>query len=143
MSPTLYEVYAIKYATREGTRSGNFIGGDPHDGPMPMDYFVWLIRNAERTVVVDVGFSEAVARQRKRTFLRTPSAGLALLGVQAASVQDVVITHLHYDHVGTFFDVPAARFHLQDAVMSFAKCRYMRHGRLNHGFVVDVVVGIV
>jgi len=123
MSPDIYEVYAIKYATREGTRSGNFIGGDPHDGPMPMDYFVWLIRNPERTVVVDVGFSEAVARQRKRTFLRTPSAGLALLGVQAATVQDVVITHMHYDHVGTFFDFPAARFHLQDAEMSFATGR--------------------
>jgi len=57
MSSDIYEVYAVKYATREGTRSGNFIGGDPHDGPMPMDYFVWLIRNTERTVVVDVGFS--------------------------------------------------------------------------------------
>ena len=75
MSDELYEVYAIKYATRDGTRSANFIGGDPHDGPMPMDYFVWLIRNEARTVVVDTGFSEAMARQRKRTFLRTPSAG--------------------------------------------------------------------
>ena len=89
MSPDIYEVYAVKYATRGGTRSGNFIGGDPHDGPMPMDYFVWLIRNPDRTFVVDVGFSEAMARQRKRTFLRTPSEGLALLGVQAATVQDV------------------------------------------------------
>ena len=46
MSQDIYEVYAIKYATRDGTRSANFIGGDPHDAPMPMDYFVWLIRNA-------------------------------------------------------------------------------------------------
>ena len=92
MSQDIYEVYAVRYATRDGTRSANFIGGDPHDGPMPMDYFVWLVRNAERTFVVDVGFSEAMARQRKRTFLRTPSEGLALLGVQAATVKDVVIT---------------------------------------------------
>ena len=63
MSPDIYEVYAVKYATRDGTRSGNFIGGDPHDGPMPMDYFVWLIRNPDRTFVVDVGFSEAMARR--------------------------------------------------------------------------------
>jgi hypothetical protein len=49
MSQDIYEVYPVKYATREGTRSGNFIGGDPHDAPMPMDYFIWLIRNAERT----------------------------------------------------------------------------------------------
>ncbi len=143
MSPQLHEVYAIKYATRGGTRSANFIGGDPHDGPMPMDYFVWLIRNGERTVVVDTGFSAEVARQRKRTFLRTPAEGLALLGVDAASVKDVVITHMHYDHVGTFFDFPVARFHLQDREMSFATGRYMRHGRFNHGYEVDDVVGMV
>ena len=53
MSREIYEVYAVKYATRDGMRSANFIGGDPHDAPMPMDYFVWLIRNAERTFVVD------------------------------------------------------------------------------------------
>jgi hypothetical protein len=82
MSRGTYEVYAVKYATRDGTRSANFIGGEPHDAPMPMDYFVWLIRNAERAFVVDTGFSEAMARQRKRTFLRSPSEGLALLGAE-------------------------------------------------------------
>ena len=79
MRQETYEVYAVKYATREGTRSANFIRGDPHDAPMPMDYFVWLIRNGERTFVVDTGFSEAMARQRRRTFLRSASDGLALL----------------------------------------------------------------
>jgi hypothetical protein len=34
-----YEIYAIRYATREARRRDNFIGGDPHDGPMPMDYY--------------------------------------------------------------------------------------------------------
>ena len=62
MTEETYEVFAIKYATRDAMRSGHFIGGDPHDGPMPMDYFVWLVRNANRTFVVDTGFSEAMAR---------------------------------------------------------------------------------
>jgi glyoxylase-like metal-dependent hydrolase (beta-lactamase superfamily II) len=80
-----------------------------------------------------------VAKQRKRTFLRSPSEGLALLGIEAASVRDVIITHMHYGHV----DFPAAHFHLQDAEMSFATGHYMRHGRFNHGYEVDDVVGIV
>ena len=44
MSTTLpeYEVFALRYATRDAQRRDHFIGGDPHDGPMPMDYFVWL-----------------------------------------------------------------------------------------------------
>ena len=48
-----YEIYAIKYATRDAKRPAHFVGGDPHDTPMPMDYFVWLVRNAERTIVID------------------------------------------------------------------------------------------
>lgn len=138
-----YEVFAIRYATRDAQRSSHFIGGDPHDGPMPMDYFVWLVRNAERTFVVDTGFTAEMAEKRKRTFLRTPIAGLALMGVDAKTVKDVVITHMHYDHVGTFFDFPAARFHLQDLEMNFATGRYMRHGRFNHGYEVEDVVGMV
>ena len=39
-----YEVFALRYGTREARRHEHFIGGDPHDGPMPMDYFVWLAR---------------------------------------------------------------------------------------------------
>jgi len=36
----VYEVYAVKYARHERRASANFLGGDPHDGPMPIDYFV-------------------------------------------------------------------------------------------------------
>ena len=39
-----YEVIAIKYATRSGARPDHFGGGDPHDVPMPMDYYLWVIR---------------------------------------------------------------------------------------------------
>jgi hypothetical protein len=32
-----YELYAIRYAMRDAQRRDHFIGGDPHDAPMPMD----------------------------------------------------------------------------------------------------------
>src|SRR5207247_315300 len=83
------------------------------DGPMPLDYFVWLVRGGGRELVVDTGFSSAMAAKRGREHLRCPTHGLRLLGVDAASVKDVVITHLHYDHVGNFELFPAATLHLQ------------------------------
>ena len=138
-----YEVYAIKYARRDARRHEHFIGGDLHDAPMPMDYFVWLIRNQERTIVVDTGFTAEVAVKRKREFIRTPKAGLALLGVKAEEVREVVITHMHYDHVGTFFDFPQAVFHLQDEEMNYVTGRYMRHSRFAHSIEVEDVVGMV
>jgi len=138
-----YEVFAIRYARRDARRAEHFIGGDPHDAPMAMDYFVWLIRSAERTFVVDTGFTAEVAARRKREFLRAPKEGLALLGVKADAVRDVIITHMHYDHVGTFFDFPNAVFHIQDDEMSFVTGRYMRHARFAHSFEPDDVVGMV
>ena len=108
-----------------------------------MDYFVWVLRNAQRTVVVDTGFHAAMADKRNRKYLRSPKEGLALLGVDVAQVRDVVITHLHYDHVGTFDDFPSARFHLQDAEMGFATGRHMCDGYFSHGYEVEEVVGMV
>lgn len=138
-----YEIYAIRYAWRDARRANHFVGGDPHDAAMPMDYFVWVVRNSERMFVVDTGFTKAVADKRKRQYLRTPAEGLALLGIDAATVENVILTHLHYDHVGTFHDFPNARFHMQDDEMSYVTGRHMRHRQFNHGYEVDDVVGVV
>jgi glyoxylase-like metal-dependent hydrolase (beta-lactamase superfamily II) len=138
-----YEIYAIKYAWRDAKRHMHFVGGDPHDAPMPMDYFVWLVRGNGIEYVIDTGFNQAMADKRKRTFIRQPAEGLALLGVDARQVKDVIITHLHYDHVGTFQDFPKAQFHLQDLEMNYATGRYMRHKQFNHGYEVEEVIGMV
>jgi len=143
MSREAYEVYAVKYATRDGTRSANFIGGDPHDGPMPMDYFVWVAKGGGRTFVIDTGFNAEVSEKRKRTFLRCPVEALAALGIDANAVEDVILTHLHYDHVGNFDRFPKARFHLQERELAYATGRYMHYPRLSHSFEVEDVCGIV
>ncbi len=138
-----YELYAIKYAHHARRASENFIGGDPHDGPMPLDYFVWLIRGDGREIVVDTGFSAAVAAKRGRDHLRCPTAGLGLLGVDSKQVKDVVITHLHYDHVGNFDLFPAATLHLQDLEMRYATGRHMSEAQFGGAYDVEDVVGMV
>ncbi|HVJ52081.1 MAG TPA: N-acyl homoserine lactonase family protein [Aliidongia sp.] len=138
-----YEVFALRYAMRDARRSDHFIGGDPHDGPMPMDYFLWLIRGAGRTIVVDCGFTAEVAAQRGRTFLRSPVEALALMGVDAETVEHVVLTHLHYDHVGNFHRFPKAEFHLQEPDLHFAVGRHMRYRHVAHSYEVEDIVGIV
>jgi glyoxylase-like metal-dependent hydrolase (beta-lactamase superfamily II) len=138
-----YEVFAIKYAHHERTAGQNFLGGDPHDGPMPMDYYVWLVRGAGREVVIDTGFGAAAARRRNRRLVRPVEEGLRLMGVDAAQVRDVVITHLHYDHVGNFELFGRAIFHLQDLEMQYATGRSMCHEALRHAFDVEDVVGMV
>ncbi|MEC7916908.1 MAG: N-acyl homoserine lactonase family protein [Actinomycetota bacterium] len=142
---TSYEVHAIKYAEREAVRAEHFVGGDPHDDTsMPMDYFVWLIRNDDgKEWIVDTGFEEDDAQNRQRTLLRTASEGVALLGVDPQEVTDVIMTHFHYDHAGGVNQFPNATFHAQDQEMSFATGRDMTHKAYNHAFNVRHVQDLV
>jgi glyoxylase-like metal-dependent hydrolase (beta-lactamase superfamily II) len=143
VSTPRYEVFALKYAHHARRSRENFLGGDEHDVPMPLDYFVWLIRGEGREIVVDTGFSAAMAAKRKRDHLRCPAVGLTLLGCDARAVRDVVITHLHYDHAGNFDLFPGATLHLQDREMQYATGRYMCHECFRGAFEVEDVVGMV
>jgi glyoxylase-like metal-dependent hydrolase (beta-lactamase superfamily II) len=140
-----YEVYAIKYATMpERMRSGNFIAIDPHDdAPMPIDYYVWAVIGEERSYVIDTGFDAATAAQRGRTLLRTAAEGLAMVGVDAAAVEDIVATHMHYDHIGSFDQFPRARYHLQELEMRFATGPHMCTAAMNYPFEADHVATMV
>jgi len=141
-----FEVYAIKYAHHERQARENYINPDIHDSSMPMDYFMWVARNEDRVVVIDTGFNEEVARKRGREFLRCPAASLSLLDISAAQIRDVVITHMHYDHVGNFLLFPNADFHVQDREVNFATGRNMRHACMRNAYeprdVADLVMKV-
>ena len=143
MSIPQYEVFALRYGTRAAMSSSHFLGGDPHDAPMPMDYFVWVARSPDKTFVIDTGMTQEDATARKRQFLNCPIDMLSELGINAAAVSDVILTHLHYDHAGNYHKLPNATFHLQDREMEFATGRAMGYKKMAHSFDVDDVVGVV
>jgi glyoxylase-like metal-dependent hydrolase (beta-lactamase superfamily II) len=145
MSETLpeYQVYALRYATREARRAEHFVGGDPHDAPMPMDYYVWAAVSPERSIVIDTGFTAETAARRGRRFLRDPVDALKLIGIEPDAVKDVILTHLHYDHVGNFTRFAKAQFHLQEPEIHFATGRHMRHHATSHSFELDDILNVV
>ena len=91
MSDDNYEIYAIKYAFHERGSRDNFIGGDTHDVPMPLFYYVWVITNGSRTFVLDTGFDEKAAQNRKRDLLKPVGEGLKAMGFDPGGVKDVII----------------------------------------------------
>lgn len=141
----VYEVLALRYATFAGRmRHQNVLRFDPHlDGPMPIDFFIWVIRNETRTIVVDTGFDRAEGERRDRLVTREPRECLEMVGIDPASVRDVIITHLHFDHAGTIDHFPNATFHLQDAEMAYATGRYMCHPEFTHPFTAEIVCDMV
>jgi glyoxylase-like metal-dependent hydrolase (beta-lactamase superfamily II) len=106
-----YEVMAVRYGTRQTTKSDVFLHyalyGEP-DEPTQMDYFFWVLRGAGRTILVDCGFSERSGARRGRTMLCPPVEALHRLGIEPADVGALIVTHAHYDHIGNLGQFPAA-----------------------------------
>jgi hypothetical protein len=107
-----------------------------------MDYYLWVVRGSGRLLLVDTGFNMDMAVKRNRTLLRTPAERLKLLGIDMAEVRQIVITHFHNDHVGSFDGFPNAEFHVQDDEMAFATGRHMRYERFNRAYEPDHVAGL-
>jgi glyoxylase-like metal-dependent hydrolase (beta-lactamase superfamily II) len=123
-----YEVYALRYGTLPDRSSRqNYLHADGHDGPMPLDFFIWLVVGHGRTIVVDTGFGPRGAERRGRRYLCTPVEALRSVGVETDDVGDVILTHMHYDHAGNTGDFGRARFHVQDSEMAFCTGRCMCH----------------
>lgn len=82
---------------------------------------VWLLEGTERVILIDTGLGdidEVAAMQHRygvdfvasRTDDQDLVAGLARHGVKPQDVELIVLTHLHFDHVGNNELFPNARF---------------------------------
>jgi glyoxylase-like metal-dependent hydrolase (beta-lactamase superfamily II) len=106
-----YEVYAVRYGRLESTKGDLFYRygsyGEP-DLTVEMAYYFWILQNGGETVVVDSGFEPGAGSRRGRECLVDPIVALRTLGVDPESVRTVIVTHLHYDHVGNLAAFPNA-----------------------------------
>ncbi|HTM95864.1 MAG TPA: N-acyl homoserine lactonase family protein [Croceibacterium sp.] len=136
---------AIRYARHERNAAENFnVPVDDHDLPMPLDYFVWAIhRDGHPPLIVDTGFGESAAAARGRTMIRPVVEGLRDAGIDQLGIEDVILTHLHYDHAGSLSLFPNARFHVQDAELAFATSRHVCDRAVRGPFDGDPVAELV
>jgi glyoxylase-like metal-dependent hydrolase (beta-lactamase superfamily II) len=143
MSEDIHEVYAVRYGHHDRKAAENFIGGDPHDVLQPLDFYVWAIVGKAGAIVLDTGFDAAMGKRRQRELIKPVGDGLKTVGIDPATVETVILSHMHYDHVGNYNLFPHARYHLQDLEMAYATGRSMCHGALRLPFEVEDVVTLV
>jgi glyoxylase-like metal-dependent hydrolase (beta-lactamase superfamily II) len=92
----------------------------------PLPFFVFVIEGPGGPVVVDTGApgaAEVLHRQGldvSRPPEQEPEAALARAGVDAAQVERVVLTHLHWDHCGNGDLFPQAEFFVQRSELQYA-----------------------
>ncbi len=142
-TPEPFALYALKYASRVAPASECFLGAEAHEPSRGMDYFVWVATNSTATVVLDTGFSAEVAAKRGREYERSPAEGLRALGIDPAKVDRVILSHMHYDHVGNIASFPNARYWVQEAEMAFYTGAAAHFPRFSRSIEVEDVVGLV
>lgn len=113
-----YEIYALKYAERD-TRACEFFYREPSDEKVTLHYYVWAVLGGPAPLVIDTGFTpEDAARRGIRGYV-SPAEMLRRIGVTAAEVPTVVISHLHYDHWDGHVFFPGAAFVVQRPEVEF------------------------
>lgn len=139
-----FELYAIKYAhSGPRTLGDNMMGGDIHQSHSPLDFFIWVAKRGDRTFLIDTGMSAESARQRGMSRLRAPADAVMLLGLDPEKLEDVILTHMHFDHAGMLHRYPNATFHIQESEMDYATGRCMCSKMLRRGYDIEDVVHLV
>jgi glyoxylase-like metal-dependent hydrolase (beta-lactamase superfamily II) len=112
-----WTIDGVRYATRPHVKSEFMyqyaLYGEP-DVPQALDYWFYVLRDGDRTIVVDTGFDAELGRSRGRTVLADPAPILASLAADT-----LVLTHLHYDHIGNIPAVGQVRIVMPATELAF------------------------
>jgi len=109
----IHEVHAIRYGEQKLRREGStFLGGDPTKMIRGLDFFTYVIKGPAGTFIVDTGMNADLSGEGGREFLIEPAEALSRFGVDPKTVDTVLLTHAHFDHVGNLDHYPNAKFWL-------------------------------
>src|SRR5690348_4267724 len=113
-APPTYEVYAVRYATIPQFKVSARLAGADTGRRIDLAMMVWVIKGGGRTVLLDAGFHRAdlVNRWHPAGFV-PPSEAIGRLGIHAEDVTDVIISHVHWDHLDGVDLFPRARVWIQ------------------------------
>jgi glyoxylase-like metal-dependent hydrolase (beta-lactamase superfamily II) len=110
-----FEVYAIRYATAPGFPLSSLVAGADPGRKIDIPFMIWALKGRDgRNILVDAGSYKGPVFEswHLRDFVK-PSAAIGKIGLAPQDITDVVITHIHWDHVNGVDLFPAARVWIQ------------------------------
>ena len=114
-----YRVFALKYAGPFASSMAKVLLDTDWDKTIERYYYVWAIQGRGTTVVVDCGVRPAWATQKNLKGYVSPDVVLARIGINAAAVEHLVLTHIHQDHAGGLELFPKAKVYVQKKEFEF------------------------
>jgi glyoxylase-like metal-dependent hydrolase (beta-lactamase superfamily II) len=118
MPETPWEIYVLEYARSKGQPWVDLISGMYDDGRVDLPFSFVLARRGDRNVLVDTGFmqdehSSGFSRKFGIPTWISPVRLLGELGIAAEAITDVILTHAHFDHMGSIAEFPNAHIFIQ------------------------------
>lgn len=112
--PPAYEVYAVRYATLPRFKVSALIAGADTSRRLDLAMMVWVIKGGGRTILLDAGFHrDDLVRRWHPTEFTPPSEAIGRLGMGPNDVTDVIISHIHWDHLDGVDLFPRAKVWIQ------------------------------
>ncbi len=113
-----WELYILEYARSHNQPVASLVQGAYGEGVMEVPFAFVLARSGERVALIDTGFMKeesGALMAQKFNIPRwiSPLRMLAELGVEPHQVADIVLSHAHFDHMGSVDKFPQARLFIQ------------------------------
>ncbi|MEV6634763.1 N-acyl homoserine lactonase family protein [Actinoplanes sp. NPDC051470] len=114
----MWSIWILEYGYVDRFPASNLFAAQPNEGHRRMPYCFGLLRSADRTVLVDVGFADQAIYQRLtakygETRWLDPVDVLARIGVDTGDIDTILLTHNHFDHAGRVAAFPGAHVWIQ------------------------------
>ncbi|MBZ9676223.1 N-acyl homoserine lactonase family protein [Mesorhizobium sp. ES1-1] len=113
-----WEIYVIEFARSKNQPWVDLVNGMYDDGPTDLPFSFILARRGDRNVLVDTGFMKTEAGPNFSDkfgipWWISPVRMLAELGLAPDDITDIIVSHAHFDHMGSIDQFPKARLYLQ------------------------------
>ena len=114
LRPEDYTIEAIRFGTIPQFSVSGLVVGAPPLEKLDIPLVFWLVRNAERNILVDSGCHRRSWIERyKVTDSIRPDEAVRMAGIDPATITDIILSHAHWDHMGGIDLFPDATIWIQ------------------------------
>src|SRR5262249_15528541 len=110
-----YSIEAIRIATWNDYAASTALMGAPKGENVQIVIVMWLLRGGGRTILVDTGYHTIKDFISRAVEYLPPDQAIREAGVEPAAVTDVIISHVHGDHLDGLDLFPNATVWIQKA----------------------------
>jgi glyoxylase-like metal-dependent hydrolase (beta-lactamase superfamily II) len=115
---SVWRIYVMEYARSKDQPWVDLISGMYHEGTMDLPFSFILAQRDNRNVLVDTGFMQedhgsGFSRKFGIPTWISPVRMLSEMNLAPEAITDIVLTHCHFDHMGSIAEFPNAHIYVQ------------------------------